>query len=309
MVFSSPFFLWVFLPLVLLAWALVRWAPRSVGHATLTLASLVFYGWSNPAFVPLLLLSMVVDFGCGWWIARNQPGASASPGQLPLCPPGGERVRAQRLGVAASVIVNLGVLAFFKYANFGLDSWNAAVVTLGAEELAVDEFLRVALPLGISFYTFQSMSYTIDVYCGPRVRDGALRSWILACYVSMFPQLVAGPIVRYSGRRRSSSTERQAQDLSRMVSDGVALLIIGRAWPRRCWWPTPSHPLRKVAGFCHGGAGAVGVVDACDGGARVRVPDLLRLLRLLGHGHRPGAASSASVFPENFDFPYIAAAR
>lgn len=171
MVFSSHIFLFYFLPLALLVYYL---SPRVVKSLTLTLVSYVFYGWWNPWFVLLMLGSTAVDYLCGKAITRE----GASPKQ-------------RKIGVTTSVVVNLAVLAFFKYATFfatNLDS-----VGLGIE---MPDFLyRIVLPVGISFYTFQSMSYSIDLYRG---HAKPARSFIdFACYVSMFPQLVAGPIVRY----------------------------------------------------------------------------------------------------------------
>jgi alginate O-acetyltransferase complex protein AlgI len=92
MVFSSQVFLFLFLPLALLLYYGARLGPRWLSHGVLVLTSLVFYGWSNPHFVLLLLLSTAVDFACGAFVARSQPGATAAPGELPLCPPGGPRV-------------------------------------------------------------------------------------------------------------------------------------------------------------------------------------------------------------------------
>ena len=95
-----------------------------------------------------------------------------------------------------SVVTNLSLLGFFKYFNFATENYDALVNALGLPGLQLDLAIRVTLPLGISFYTFQSMSYTIDVYRG---HARALRNFIdFACYVSMFPQLVAGPIIRFS---------------------------------------------------------------------------------------------------------------
>ena len=188
MVFSSHLFVYYFLPLALLVYYCLPSRLRLLG---LTLLSYVFYGWANPAFVPVMMASTAVDYGCGLSIAGGW-----RRGPIERLVPDGRRTRRQRWAVGISVAANLSLLAFFKYFNFGIDSYNTLVGWLGWSDLALDSILRVALPLGISFYTFQSMSYTIDVYRG---EARAQRNFIdFACYVSMFPQLVAGPIVRYA---------------------------------------------------------------------------------------------------------------
>lgn len=194
MVFSSIVFLFLFLPPVLgVYYVLHAFAPRFWKHLFLTLCSYVFYGWSNPWFIWLMLASTGIDYVC----ARAMTDRFRSPRgtKLPLLETGGPRTRGQRGALIASLASNLALLGFFKYFNFGIDSWNALAIAMGADGLASDTTLRIVLPLGISFYTFQSMSYTIDVYRG----DGrAIRSFPdFSCYVSMFPQLVAGPIIRF----------------------------------------------------------------------------------------------------------------
>ena len=109
---------------------------------------------------------------------------------------GAGRSKTQRRAIALSVILNLSVLGFFKYFNFGVDSYNALAQSLGLESWQWNTFFRVILPLGISFYTFQAMSYTIDVYRG---EAKAMKNFTdFSCFVSMFPHLVAGPILKFS---------------------------------------------------------------------------------------------------------------
>jgi alginate O-acetyltransferase complex protein AlgI len=175
MVFSSYLFLFYFLPAALI---LYYASPPRGRHLILTILSYVFYGWANPLFTPLLLLSTTIDYLAGGLIARAP------------------RTGRARTALAVSLGSNLALLGFFKYFNFGVDNLSALAGWLNLPGLGVDAVLRVTLPLGISFYTFQSMSYTIDVYRGA-ARPAA--SFIdFACFVSMFPQLVAGPIIRYS---------------------------------------------------------------------------------------------------------------
>ncbi len=187
MVFSSYLFLFYFLPLALLFYYA---APGRARHLVLTVLSYLFYGWANPLFVVLLFGSTMVDYIAGLVIARHPPAPDSRSSS------GHRRVQPARLAVAASVCSNVALLGFFKYFNFGAENYDALVTWLGLEGLRLDTALRVTLPLGISFYTFQSMSYTIDVYRG---RAAAIRNFVdFACYVSMFPQLVAGPIIRFS---------------------------------------------------------------------------------------------------------------
>ncbi len=176
MVFSSHIFIFYFLPLALL---LYYASPRALKHLMLTLVSYVFYGWWNPWFTLLMLGSTVIDYACGKMITAE----GASP-------------RQRKSGMILSVISNLSILAFFKYTAFLAGNVSVASEMLGFGTVALPEFFyNIVLPVGISFYTFQSMSYSIDLYRGHAV---PARNFIdFACYVSMFPQLVAGPIVRY----------------------------------------------------------------------------------------------------------------
>jgi alginate O-acetyltransferase complex protein AlgI len=208
MVFSSYLFLFYFLPAALL---LYYTAPARARHFVLTGLSYVFYGWANPLFVVLLFASTMVDYVAGLVMARHPPE-------------GTPRARPARLALVASIVSNLSLLGFFKYYNFGAENLTALAAWLGLPALGLDTALRVTLPLGISFYTFQSMSYTIDVYRGDAQ---PIRRFVdFACFVSMFPQLVAGPIIRFSEiadqlRSRSHTTTKFAR--------GVAFLSLGLA--------------------------------------------------------------------------------
>ncbi len=217
MVFSSHLFLFYFLPLSLL---LYYAAPKPLRHPVLTLLSYVFYGWANPLFVVLMFVSTLIDYVAGL-VVSNQL-FKPWKGEPPLLEPDGPRSRGQKLAVAASIISNLTLLGFFKYFNFGIDSYNAAATALGFP--ALQTALEVTLPLGISFYTFQSMSYAIDVYRGHARPIRHLPDFM--CYVAMFPQLVAGPIIRFSEvaeqiRHRIHSFEKFAR--------GVAFFSLGMA--------------------------------------------------------------------------------
>ena len=220
MVFSSHLFIFYFLPVVLLVYYA---CPPKVRHLGLTLFSYLFYGWANPWFVLLMLGTTAVDYTVGLWIA-----GALGRNEVPLLPAAGPRTRSQKLALAVSVVSNLSLLGFFKYFNFGLDNYNSLMTALGLSSWHWDTALRVTLPLGISFYTFQSMSYTIDVYRGDA---RAVRSFIdFACFVSMFPQLVAGPIVRFSDvadqlQSRTHTVEKFARGVA-MFSLGLSKKIL-----------------------------------------------------------------------------------
>lgn len=177
MVFSSLFFLFGFLPVCLAVYYAAR--SRSVRNVILTAFSLVFYAWGEPVWILLLLLSSVVDWLAGLYIGRHQG-----------------RPRA-RLGLLVSLGVNLSLLISFKYADFIVGNVNA----LTGLELPKPGFL---LPIGISFYTFQTISYTIDVYRGEVAAQRRYLNFLL--FVSSFHQLVAGPIVRYAHVAREIET-------------------------------------------------------------------------------------------------------
>ena len=177
MVFSSHIFIFYFLALILGAY---YFSPGRLKHLVLTLGSYLFYAWWNPWFVLLMIASTVIDFLCGKIIFNSSP-----------------KKPQRKIGLLISIVANLSILGFFKYGNFFAENVSILARSIGLGEIALPEFFnKIILPIGISFYTFQSMSYTIDIY-----RKKALPAenfLTFACYVSMFPQLVAGPIVRYS---------------------------------------------------------------------------------------------------------------
>ncbi len=168
MLFSSITFLYYFLPCVLIAYFAV---PKFLKNTVLLLASLLFYAWGEPKYIVLMLVSILCGYVCGLLIEKFRGTAGA------------------KLWLAVSAVISLGFLGFFKYADFFIGNFNAAT------GLSVP-LLKLALPIGISFYTFQILSYTIDVYRGD---VAAQKNPItLAAYIAHFPQLIAGPIVRYS---------------------------------------------------------------------------------------------------------------
>jgi alginate O-acetyltransferase complex protein AlgI len=190
MVFSSHLFLFIFLPLVLMFYYA---CPRRGRSLLLTVFSYVFYGWANPLFVVLMLVSTAIDFFAGRAIARGDPRNRG--GEYVALVEGGPRTRGQKIALWASMTSNLSLLGFFKYFDFGAENFARLFTALGWTGAGQAHFLHVVLPLGISFYTFQSMSYAIDVYRG---HAKPLKSFTdFACFISLFPQLVAGPIIRY----------------------------------------------------------------------------------------------------------------
>ena len=280
MVFSSHVFLFYFLPLVLLAYYAV---PRRGKHLILTLLSYVFYGWANPYFVILMFVSTIIDYFCGLAIARQQAASSD-----PEAPP---TFRA-RLALTLSICSNLSLLGFFKYFNFGVDNYNALMDLLGFHELQWENFFRITLPLGISFYTFQSMSYTIDVF---RREARAIHNFTdFACYVAMFPQLVAGPIVRFHEvadqlRTRTHTSEKFARGIS-FICCGLAKKIL------------LANTCGKVADVCFN-AGSLDVLDAWYGLFAYSFQIYFDFSgysdMAIGLGLMFGF-----VFPKNFDSPY-----
>ena len=168
MLFSSIPFLYYFLPMVLVVYFL---APRKAKNTVLLVSSLIFYGWGEPKLLFLMVFTIVLFYFCGLAIGAR-PSA-----------------RWKKVWLLVSVVISLALLGIFKYADFFIGSFN----TLTGLSIPL---LRLTLPVGISFYTFQSLSYTMDVYRGSVPPQKNLLSF--GAYVSMFPQLIAGPIVRYA---------------------------------------------------------------------------------------------------------------
>lgn len=193
MLFSSITFLYYFLPVVLLLYFI---SPKKLKNTVLLISSLVFYAWGEPKYVFLMIATILVNYILGILIEKFK-GKVLS-----------------KIFVAASVVASLGVLGYFKYADFFIENFGAVTgisVTL----------LNIALPIGISFYTFQILSYTVDVYRGqvPAQKNPV----ILGAYITMFPQLIAGPIVRYSDVEkqlvsRSITIEKISKGISRFIA-------------------------------------------------------------------------------------------
>lgn len=167
MVFSSMFFMWVYLPIVILGYHI---AGKKYKNIFLVFASLFFYAWGEPVYILLMLFSIAFNWKMGLWIEKT--------------------FEKKKLVLIADLIVNVVLLAVFKYLDMMISAVN---VILGSDKILLKE---LALPIGISFYTFQAMSYIIDLYRGKYKAQKNIIS--LALYISFFPQLIAGPIVRYA---------------------------------------------------------------------------------------------------------------
>ena len=167
MVFSSLIFLTIFLPITLLLYYVL---PEKARNFWLLVVSLIFYSWGEPVYILLMVFSILLNYISGLWLDRTE-----------------ETGKRKRILVTA-VVINIGLLFVFKYADFTIGSYN---LIFGKHV----KLLELALPIGISFYTFQAMSYVIDVY--RKVVKGNKNLINFATYITMFPQLIAGPIVRY----------------------------------------------------------------------------------------------------------------
>lgn len=206
--FQQSLFLFRFLPAVLILYFL---APRRWRNLVLLLFSLAFYAWGEPVYIILMLVSILVSYTGGILVDRFLRQG---------------RSRSARVALIGSSVVSLSLLGFFKYADFVIGTVNS----LTGSELGL---LKLALPIGISFYTFQTMSYTIDVYRGEAKVQKNLISF--GAYVTMFPQLIAGPIVQYKTideqlRTRKETAEQFAEGVHRfMVGLGKKVLLANNA--------------------------------------------------------------------------------
>ncbi len=197
MVFSDLIFLFFFLPAVLLV---TKLSPPAWRNTELLLFSLLFYAWGEPVYVLLMLAVILLNYLSGLFIARFQPGS-----------------RGRKLALAAAVTLNLAVLGYFKYTGFFLESLNR----LTGSRFSIPE---IVLPIGISFYIFQSMSYVIDVYRGEVAPQG--NPLMFGTYVSLFPQLIAGPIVRY---RDIAAELRDRKETWGAFAAGIVRFVYGLA--------------------------------------------------------------------------------
>ncbi len=261
MVFSTPIFLFLFLPAVLVLNYIIPKKYIAAKNVVLLIASLFFYAWGEPKNVLLMLLSIAVNYVCGLLLGRFDSDE-----------------KKRKVVLWASVVFNLGLLFFFKYFNF---------VTGG-------RFPEIALPIGISFFTFQIMSYTIDVY--RRSVEPQKNLVKLALYISLFPQLIAGPIVRYIDVEkqltcRECTAEKTARGMIRFSMGLAKKVIISNT----------------VAAVCDGIFGSTNTVPAFTAWVGVICYALQIYFDFSGYsdmaigmGHMLGFD-----FLENFNYPYV----
>ena len=251
MLFSSTTFLFAFLPIVLITYYIV---PRITRNLVLFIFSLVFYAWGEPVYIVLMIASTIVAYITGLLADKQRKNAKK---YTPL------------IAMIGAVVWNIGLLLFFKYTDFFIGAANSIFGTQ-------IKTLGLALPIGISFYSFQTLSYVIDVYKGEvRSQKNFLD---LATYVALFPQLIAGPIVRYIDvaeqlKKRNESIEHFAQGVWRFsIGLGKKVILantIGELFD------TISNSAQSELSVA---ASWLGIIAYAD---------LFRLLRLQRHGHRP----------------------
>lgn len=270
MLFSSPIFLFLFLPAVLFIYFLT---PKKFKNFTLLVFSLIFYTWGEKELVLLILLSATVDFVSGLIISNGK----------------------RTLGLYISIVFNVSILLYFKYTNFISGNLIQMLETFNMSPENALNFSNIALPIGISFYTFQTMSYTIDVYRG---HVKASTNFIdFATYVTLFPQLIAGPIVRYAIIEKELKSRTVTTSL---FYEGVERFIIGLS------------KKMIIANNCALLADSVFNLPASESSA------LIAWLGVIAYsfqiyfdfsGYSDMAIGLGKMFgfnfPENFNFPYI----
>ena len=272
MLFSSPIFLFLFLPLVLgLAWL----APRRLRNVLLLLASLLFYAWGETFFVGVMIASILSNYGLGLLIGRYH----------------GRRLA--RLFLTLAVVANLGLLFAYKYADFFVANVNHGLAGMGSTPIAWE---ATHLPIGISFFTFQALSYVIDVY---RREANVQRNPLdLGLFIALFPQLIAGPIVRYRHLEPQLAGRRVTLD---KIAYGIRRFAIG---------------LGKKVLIANAVAVPVDLIHELPGGqitpALAWLAAFLYVVQIYFDfsGYSDMAIGLGSMLgfriPENFDFPYIA---
>ena len=272
MVFSSPTFVCLFLPLTLALYFLL---PRSLNNPVLVVASIVFYGWGDPvAAFALILPSIAMNFCLGRMLGRAE-GAG------------------RRRLIAISVGINLAILIVFKYAGFIVGNINDGLMLFGAPTLRVPE---MPLPLGISFFTFHILSYLIDVYRGAIPPQSSLSAFAL--YIINFPQLIAGPIIRY--RQIADQLAVRATTLGDFEY-GVLRFVTGLAKKLLI-----ADPVGQVADVVFGAA----LGELTTGAAWLGVTCYALQIYFDFSGYSDMAIGLARMFgfrfPENFNYPYAA---
>lgn len=271
MIFSTPFFLFCYLPVVLLVYYAV---PLKVRNLVLLIVSLIFYAWGEPIYILIMILSIIIDYVHGILIDSYKKKGNT---------------KKARIAVATSIFFNLGLLLFFKY-------WDFIAVSLASVGVDFMPILGLELPIGISFFTFQTMSYSIDVYRG----DSEVQKNMITfgSFVTMFPQLIAGPIIKY--KEVAGQLKNRTYDFNRFASGST----------------------RFVKGLCKKVllANNFGLLWEAFGGVNVNnLTTLGAWLGIIGYalqiyfdfsGYSDMAIGLGRMlgfeFPENFNYPYIA---
>ena len=269
MVFSSLTFLFLFLPAMLLVYYVTPWRGK---NAVLFLGSLIFYAWGEPVYVVLMIFSTVLDYTCGRLVERYRGTPK------------------QKIGLIISLCGNLGLLFFFKYADFLAGTINSlAGFSLPKHNLP--------LPIGISFYTFQTMSYTIDVYRGTAKVQRNIISF--GAYVALFPQLIAGPIVRYRDIAEELDTRTHCFD---SFGEGARRFVTGLA---------KKVLLANNIGLLWDAVSQTDVAKLTTAGAWLGLVAFAFQVYFDFSGYSDMAIGLGRMFgfsfPENFNYPYIAA--
>ena len=267
MVFSSLEFIFIFLPIFFIIYYV---AKDKYKNFIILIFSLLFYSFGEPVYILLLLLSSVVDYSNGFFINKFK-----------------DDKKKKRIFLIISIIVNLSLLGFFKYADFFIDNINLF-------GLNVKNF-NLALPLGISFFTFQTMSYSIDVYKGNINYEKNFINYM--AYVSMFPQLVAGPIVRYKDiskelKKRTHTFENYSEGLFRFLTGLFKKVLI-------------ANTMGYVFGILTSDVSSISLVGAWLGALSFALQIYFDFSgysdMAIGLGKMMGF-----TYPENFNYPYIA---
>src|SRR5882762_7522462 len=218
MIFSSHIFLFYFLPIVLCLYYILPFKART---ALIAISSYVFYGWANPIWAVIMFFGSSVDYICGLALVR----LSGLKDDGPLPPIIGKevpRTGKMKAVLAISIVTNLGLLAVFKYTGFVAENVNALSRVVGVGDLL--PVLHLVLPVGISFYTFKAMSYAIDVYRGDARPMRRFTDYM--CFEAFFPDLVAGPIIRYAALEEQMRVREHTLD---KFARGVAFFAFGMA--------------------------------------------------------------------------------
>jgi len=265
MLFSSVTFLYAFLPIVLILYFI---APKKLKNAVLLVASLFFYYYGERTYTVILFVSSIVDWTLSLLIEKYR-------GQ-----------KKTRLFLTLSILVNLGLLGFFKYSDFFIGNINALLGTS-------IPLTNVPLPIGISFFTFQTMSYTIDVYRGNAKAQRNLISF--ATFVCLFPQLIAGPIVRYTDvasemDSRKHTFENVSKGIRRFVMGLGKKVILANAMGEMCKELTALGEKSVAMYWLYGVAFALQIYLDFSAYSDMAIG----LGRMFGF-----------KFPENFDYPFV----